>query len=136
VIVDCPACASHNRVPATRLDKGARCGRCKTALSPIAVQSVADFDELVRESPLPVVVDFWAEWCAPCRMVGPELEKVARAHAGKVVIAKVDTEALPELASRFAIRGIPHMMLFRGGEAVRTLTGAMPAAQIEERLGL
>jgi thioredoxin 2 len=136
VIIACPKCASRNRVPAARLSQTPKCGRCKAALSPISVASTQDFDELVGQSPLPVVVDFWAAWCAPCRMVAPELEKLAAARKGQVVIAKVDTEALPEVAGRYGIRSIPTLMLFRDGQQAATVAGAMPAQQIAQGLGL
>jgi thioredoxin 2 len=103
---------------------------------PIAVASAKDFDELVRDAPAPVLVDFWAAWCGPCRTVAPELEKIAKGHAGRLIVAKVDTEALPDVAGRFAIRSIPTMILFRGGKESARLSGAMPASEIISQLAL
>jgi thioredoxin 2 len=138
--ISCSACAAINRVPAKRLRDKAKCARCKEPLlplaKPVALSSEADFDELVREAPGAVLVDFWAAWCGPCRMVAPELEKVARRRSAQLVVAKVDTEALPHLSQRFAIRSIPTMILFRSGAEARRLSGAMPAAEIEKQLAL
>ena len=102
----------------------------------MALSSGADFDALIRDSPLPVLVDFWAAWCGPCRAVAPELERLASERAGHVVVAKVDTEALPDVAGRFGIRGIPTMVLFRGGSEAARVSGAMPAEAIAAQLGL
>jgi thioredoxin 2 len=99
---------------------------------PLDVGSASDFDRLVRASSLPVVVDFWAPWCGPCRMVVPELEKVAAANAGTFVIAKVNTEAVPEVAARFAVQSIPTLAVFSGGRLVARNAGARPAPAIEE----
>jgi thioredoxin 2 len=136
----CGSCSARNRVPAKRLRDKAKCARCKTALlplsHPVALASAADFDELVRDSPAPVLVDFWAAWCGPCRMVAPEMEKLARDRADRVIVAKVDTEALPAVAQRFNIQSIPTMILFRNGAEARRLSGAMPAAEIGKQLSL
>jgi thioredoxin 2 len=138
--VACPSCSARNRLPAKRLGDKAKCAKCKVPLlplsSPIALGSAQDFDELVRDSPLPVLVDFWAAWCAPCRMVAPEMVKIARDRSERVLVAKVDTEALPTVAQRFDIRSIPTMILFRGGAEARRLSGAMPAAEISRQLEL
>ena len=132
-ILTCPSCGQRNRAPFS--GQQARCGRCKTALSapaePIEVPSVDAFDALVRSAGQPVVVDFWAPWCGPCRMVAPELEKVAASNAGRFVVVKVNTDVLPELGERFRIRSIPTMAIFEEGRETSRTTGAMPAAQIE-----
>ncbi len=140
MIVSCPRCGVGNRVPAERVADTSRCGRCKTPLSPFetpyAVGSASDFEELTSRSPLPVLVDFWAAWCGPCRTVAPELEKLAHKLEGRAVIAKVDTEALPEIAGRFGIRGIPTLVLFQAGRETKRTSGAMPAAAIAQAFGL
>ena len=135
MIVRCESCGSANRVPAARMREVARCGRCKTAVSPphkpLAIHTPAELDELVAQSPVPVIVDFWARWCGPCLAVAPQLDAVADRKAGEAVVAKVDTEEIPELAERFGIRAIPTMIVFDGGREKKRMTGAMPAEAIE-----
>jgi thioredoxin 2 len=133
VIVTCPSCGRKNRVPFSANE--AKCGGCGTGLpaaaEPIEAPTASAFDALVGGTALPVVVDFWAPWCGPCRMVAPELERVARAHAGTYLVVKVNTDAVPELGERFGIRSIPTMAVFEGGREVARTTGARPAAGIE-----
>ncbi len=140
MIVACPTCSKANRVPALRVIDKATCAACKGALLPLhrpmPIASAADFDELVRDAPVPVLVDFWAAWCGPCRAVAPELEKIAEQRAGTLLVAKVDTEALGEVAGRFAIRGIPTMVLFRDGAEAKRISGAMGASAILSSLAL
>jgi thioredoxin 2 len=140
MIRSCSSCGSQNRLPAAKLDKQARCGKCRTPLGPVGepypVTTRAEFDELVRESPVPILVDFWAPWCGPCRMVAPELEELARQRRGGLVVAKLNTEELPEVAGQFGIRSIPTFVLFRGGKEQSRVSGAMPAHQLEQSLGL
>jgi thioredoxin 2 len=140
MIRSCPSCGSKNRIPAARATDRATCGRCKAALppldSPYEVETAADFDALIGHAKVPVVVDFWAAWCGPCRMVAPEVARLAEERAGRIVVAKVDTEALPQVAGRYAISGIPAFLLFRDGREAGRATGAMPAAQLARALGL
>ena len=135
LVIACPACGQKNRIAFDRLGHSIRCGLCKTSIpppaEPVDVPSEPLFDQLVARSPLPVVVDYWAEWCAPCRMVAPELAKVAQQNAGRLVVAKVNTELLPGLAQRFRIQSIPMMSVFHGGREVGQTVGARPARDIQ-----
>ena len=135
VIVPCPSCHQANRLVYDRLGLVTRCGRCQTEIhapnGPVDVGSSADFDALVRGSRLPVLVDFWAAWCGPCRMVAPEIARVASAHAGEWLVAKVDTEAVADLAARLQIQSIPTMAVFHAGLVAGRKSGALQADQIE-----
>ena len=134
-VVSCDRCGQKNRLIYERLGDTVRCGKCQAPLTsisaPVDVQSSADFDRLISRSSLPVVVDYWAPWCGPCRMVAPEMQKVAQRHAGRLIVAKVNTEALEDLGQRFAIRSIPTFAVFVNGREAGREVGARPAADIE-----
>jgi thioredoxin 2 len=135
VVLACPSCGQQNRLVYDRLGESVRCGKCKTPISapsaPIDVASTADFDRLVASAALPVVVDYWAPWCGPCRMVAPELQKVAARQAGRALVVKVNTDQLPDLGARFNIRSIPTLAVFAGGREAARSSGVRPAEQIE-----
>ena len=135
VVTSCSSCGQKNRQVFGQLGDTMRCGKCRTELPPAAVPvhvpSDAAFDALVRSSSLPVLVDFWAPWCGPCRMVAPELDRVAEAEAGRLIVAKVNTEDLPMVGDRFGVRSIPTMAVFAGGAEVARDVGAKPASAIQ-----
>ena len=135
IVETCTHCGRRNRVPFARLPETGTCGQCQTPLpsvaAPLDIPSEGVFAALLAATPLPVIVDFWAPWCGPCRQVAPELEKVAASSAGKWLVVKINTEALPGLGARYGVQAIPTMAVFtQGKEAART-SGARPASAIE-----
>ncbi len=129
----CPSCGRLNRIPAEHLAHAGRCGSCKSQLPPLSEPLEVDtaaFDGIVRESPVPVFVDFWAAWCGPCRIAGPEVEALAREMSGKAVFLKVDTDRYPELATRYRIETIPNFVVLRNGRVVTQRSGVAPKKEM------
>jgi thioredoxin 2 len=139
VIAACPTCARANRLAFATLGRAARCGQCKTAVSapaaPIEIDDDAAFDAAMSRSALPLVVDFWAPWCGPCRMVAPELERLARSTAGRYLVVKVNTDEHQDIAARFRIQSIPTLAVVFGGREIDRTAGVRPAAEIEAFIG-
>lgn len=133
LIVVCPHCHSPNRIPAAKLSEGGTCGKCKGRLfagEPVALNS-SNFDTHVGRSEIPVVVDFWAPWCAPCRAMAPAFAQVAKELEPQVRLAKVNTEDHQDLAARFGIRSIPTLAIFKNGREIARQAGAMDAGNLK-----
>ena len=139
LLVPCPACGAVNRVPRAKLEQGRtpRCGRCRgplpTSVTPVTVTD-ATFAAEVERSPLPVVLDMWAAWCAPCRMIAPIVDELAAEMAGRVRFGKLNIDENPATAARFNVRSIPTLLVFEGGREIDRIVGVQPRVEIARRL--
>ncbi len=138
LLILCPECGATNRVLAEKARQGeAMCGRCKTRLSlsvaPVTVTD-ANFAAAVERSPLPVLLDLWAAWCGPCRMIAPMIEQLAQEFAGRVRVAKLNIDENPMTASRYSVQSIPTLLIFQNGEVKDRVVGVSPKAEIARRL--
>jgi thioredoxin 2 len=138
-LIRCPACGTRNRVPPEQLAAGRQpvCGRCRAALplsaSPVTVTD-ATFVAEVERSPLPVLLDLWAPWCGPCRMVAPVVDELARTFAGRVRVAKLNVDENPTTAARFGVRSIPTLLVLQAGQEIDRIVGVPPRGELERRL--
>lgn len=138
-MIRCPACETMNRVPTEKIEHGLEpvCGRCKRPLSvsdkPVTVTD-ATFSDEVERSPVPVLLDIWAPWCGPCKMITPVIEQLAKEWAGRVRVAKLNVDENPATAARFNILGIPSMLVLKGGREIDRIVGVQPKSEIARRL--
>lgn len=138
MIRSCPSCHAKNRIPAAHLTDTGKCGQCKQALPPPDRPIDADtsiFNEVLNGASAPVLVDFWAAWCGPCKMVAPEVAKTAREMAGRAIVLKVDTERHPDLAQRYRVQGIPNFVVLKKGKVVMQQAGAVRSDEMQRWLG-
>ena len=137
VLSVCAACGAQNRIPAAHLADRGRCGACKAPLSPTSepIETNADsFDEIVSSARVPILVDFWATWCGPCRMAAPEVHQLAQQMAGRALVLKVDIDAVPALAGRYRIQSVPTFLVLFKGQLVSQRSGLVPGAEMRRWL--
>jgi thioredoxin 2 len=132
-LAKCPQCGAVNRLKSAAPEELPVCGKCGTSLPWIVAASDGSFDREIQ-APVPVLVDFWAEWCGPCRIVTPIIEELARGRAGKIKVVKLNVDQNPTTASRFAVQSIPLLLLFKSGIVAETMVGALPKAEILRRV--